>query len=185
MLRHIISVSLAMAACASLIPTKANAISFTLTPLGGLQRNRDERISFVVRLDPQNDGGLGGVEIEEVFQPSAFFNPRSGTYDSNELSFIEVLPLFNFGEQPVTRPRDIAAIIFKVTNPIKDGAADVSAGVRYRIGNEIFEQLISDSSKNSPLDVQPVPEPLTILGAATAIGYGALLKRKSSKKTVS
>jgi hypothetical protein len=30
---------------------------------------------------------------------------------------------------------------------------------------------------------EPVPEPLTILGAATALGYGAILKRKSSKKT--
>jgi hypothetical protein len=32
---------------------------------------------------------------------------------------------------------------------------------------------------------ESVPEPLTILGAATALGYGAILKRKSSKKTVS
>ena len=30
---------------------------------------------------------------------------------------------------------------------------------------------------------EPVPEPLTILSAATALGYGAILKRKSSKKT--
>jgi hypothetical protein len=30
---------------------------------------------------------------------------------------------------------------------------------------------------------EPVPEPLTILGAAAALGYGVILKRKSSKKT--
>jgi len=30
--------------------------------------------------------------------------------------------------------------------------------------------------------VEPVPEPLTILGSATALGVGALLKRESSKK---
>jgi len=29
---------------------------------------------------------------------------------------------------------------------------------------------------------EPVPEPLTILGSATALGFGALLKRESSKK---
>lgn len=33
--------------------------------------------------------------------------------------------------------------------------------------------------------VESVPEPLTMLGAATALGYGVILKRKSSKKTVS
>jgi hypothetical protein len=32
---------------------------------------------------------------------------------------------------------------------------------------------------------EPVPEPLTIFGAATALGYGAILKRKYSKKTES
>ena len=32
--------------------------------------------------------------------------------------------------------------------------------------------------------VESVPEPLTMLGAAAALGYGVILKRKSSKKTV-
>lgn len=48
----------------------------------------------------------------------------------------------------------------------------------------------SDSSGGSqfsggdgnPSDSQPVPEPLTIIGSATALGIGALLKRESSKK---
>jgi hypothetical protein len=34
-------------------------------------------------------------------------------------------------------------------------------------------------------DIVPVPEPLTMLGAAAALGYGAILKRKYSKKTES
>jgi len=33
--------------------------------------------------------------------------------------------------------------------------------------------------------VEPVPEPLTMLGAAAALGYGAILKRKYSKNTES
>lgn len=33
--------------------------------------------------------------------------------------------------------------------------------------------------------VEPVPEPVTIFGTATALGCGVLFKRKSSKKTVS
>jgi len=181
MLRHIISVSLAMTACASLIPTKANAISFTLTPLDSLQRNPGERISFVLRLDPQNDAGLGGVEIREVYRPNVFDPGRA--YDANELSFIEVLPLFNFSQRRVTIPTNIALLIFNVTNPIRDGQSDVSATrVRYQIGNTISENVTTYGSSNSGLDVQPVPEPLTIFGAAAALGYGAILKRKSSKK---
>jgi len=35
------------------------------------------------------------------------------------------------------------------------------------------------------MKAEPVPEPFTILGAATALGYGAILKRKYSKKTES
>jgi hypothetical protein len=38
---------------------------------------------------------------------------------------------------------------------------------------------------NGQHNTRPVPEPLTIFGAATALGYGAILKRKSSKKKVS
>jgi hypothetical protein len=181
MLRHIISVNLAMAACASLIPTRANAINVTLTPLGSLQRNSGDKISFILRFDPQKDAGLSGVKILEVFNPSVF-NPSNGTYDSNELSFIEVLPLFKFSENPVTLPKDIAALIFKVTNPIKDGQSDVSGTrIKYQIGSKISEHVFTFGSSNSKLDVQPVPEPLTMLGAAAALGYGVILKRKSSK----
>jgi len=184
MLRHIISVSLAMAACASLIPTKANAISFTLTPLGSLQRNPGDKIAFIIGLDPQNQGE---VKIQKVYQPSVF-NPGIGTYDSNELFFDYVQPIIDFSN-PVTSPKEIAALVFEVINPKKDGQPDVSARVDYWIGNVFGSILIADNSSNSSLDVQPftepVPEPLTMLGAATALGYGVILKRKSSKNTES
>jgi hypothetical protein len=183
MLRHIISVSLAMAACASLIPTKANAIDFTLTPLGSLQRNPGDKISFIIALDPENEGG---VEILRVYQPSVF-NPGIGTYDSNELFLERVQPLVNFSN-PVTIPRDIAALVFEVIKPIKDGQPDVSARVDYRRNNVFSSIFLSANSSNSSLDVQPVPEPvpepLTIFGTAIGLGCGALFKRKFSKKTV-
>jgi hypothetical protein len=53
MLRHIISVSLAMTACATLIPTKANAATLTLTPVGSLQRNPGDSIEFILTLNPE------------------------------------------------------------------------------------------------------------------------------------
>jgi hypothetical protein len=45
------SVSLAMTACATLIPTKANAATLTVTPVGTLQKNPGESITFIVALN--------------------------------------------------------------------------------------------------------------------------------------
>ncbi|EAZ88513.1 PEP-CTERM sorting domain-containing protein [Crocosphaera chwakensis] len=39
-----------------------------------------------------------------------------------------------------------------------------------------------DSNDETPVDVQSVPEPLTILGAGVAVGFGILFKRELSKK---
>jgi hypothetical protein len=77
--------------------------------------------------------------------------------------------------------RIIAYFFFDVDKPVKDGLADITVKVSYQVNREsVFSYTFTD---NSSLDVQPVPEPLTILSAATAIGYGVILKRKSSKKT--
>jgi hypothetical protein len=42
-----------------------------------------------------------------------------------------------------------------------------------------------DGGLTANIRQQPVPEPLTMLGAAAALGYGAIFKRKYSKKTES
>jgi len=185
MLRHIISVSLAMTACATLIATKANAINFTLTSFNGLQRDPGGAILFRLALDPESTG-LGGVEIQRVYEPSGFTS-GNGTYDSNELSFIQIIPFIDFSE-PVTSPSAIAGLFFRVINSRADGQSDLrSVRVDYRANNVDSSILV----ENATLDVQPtqlvqpVPEPLTMFGAAAALGYGAILKRKFSKKTVS
>jgi hypothetical protein len=176
MLRHIVSVSLAMTACATLIPTKANAFIFTLTPLDNLQRNRGEQIGFILGVDPQGESVL----IRRIYNPSIL------NYDTNELAFFRTQPLIDLSE-PVTRPRNIASFVFDVINPIKDGRTDLrSVTVDYRIRSGDGSFVVG----NNTLDVEPVPEqgvpePLTILGAATALGYGAILKRKYSKRTES
>ncbi|MEQ8996117.1 MAG: PEP-CTERM sorting domain-containing protein [Coleofasciculus sp. B1-GNL1-01] len=51
---------------------------------------------------------------------------------------------------------------------------DNSGGQRYIIDN--FEGVFGDT------EVSSVPEPLTILGSATALGFGALFKRQQSRK---
>jgi hypothetical protein len=176
MLRHLISVSLAIAACASLIPTKANAINFTLTPLGSLQRSPGSEISFIIRLDPEN-------ELLQVYT-----GPEIGIYDSNELFFERTELLFDF-ISPIYFPTDIATLVFKVIKPIKDGRPDVSARVNYWRRSDVSNPdlfvlrsiLLSDNSSNSSLDVQPVPkpipEPITIFGSGMGLGVGVLFKK--------
>ncbi|WP_013320870.1 PEP-CTERM sorting domain-containing protein [Gloeothece verrucosa] len=50
----------------------------------------------------------------------------------------------------------------------------------YLIGVGVFNSL--DSALQSSLAIEPVPEPLTMLGAATAISLGASFKRTLAKK---
>lgn len=172
MLRHIISVSLAMTACATLIPTKANAVTFTLTPVGSLQRNPGDSIEFLLKVNPINPftGSQDQVTIRSI---SNFF------HDSNELS----LPLIvdQVLNTRLTAATTIARLISNVSQPVKDGQNDVTVQVNYQLGNMFGTTGVRPTGG----DVQPVPEPLTLFGTATALGCGVLFKRKSSKKTVS
>jgi hypothetical protein len=177
MLRHIISVSLAMTACASLIPTKANAITLTLEPYAGLQRNPGEIVDFVIKVNPSGLGRVDEVEIRNIVYD----------FDQTELSLVpDRRPeMIEFGRpfSVSSVSRVIAYLYFKVDRPVKDRQGDVWATVSYRENRgSIIPHYLSG---HSSLDVQPVPEPLTMLGAAAALGYGAILKRKYSKKTVS
>jgi len=173
MLRHIISVSLAMTACVSLIPIKANAVTLTLEPVGSLGRNPGESIAFELVLNP-NPTDLRGLELLIIDNP---------WYDRFELSFDRVVELVPI-PTVLTTTTTIARFFYTVNSfqPIKDGEADVVATVRYRNLGRTVDDI---STSSSSLDVQPVPEPLTIFGAATALGYGAILKRKFSKNTES
>ena len=200
MLRHIILASLAMTVCPILMPTKANAIELTLTPVGSLQRNPGDTIAFVLQMDPGNDVGLYALPIKRIYDPTISNYRQGSIYDSKELSLVRVDRLVEIGYR-VTRTTALATFIFDVINPIKDGWADLSARVDYRAdqagdisvpvfayGTNVFDYS-NNFGGSSTLDVQPfpqpIPEPLTIFGTATALGCGALFKRKSSKKTVS
>ena len=172
MLRHITLVSLAMTACASFIPTKANAISLTLTPVGSLYRNPGDSIEFLLRLTPDVNQRVKAQAISIPF------------FDTTELSNARVVRLVP-PDRILTTATTIARLIFRVDAPVKDpeddfALGDVSGLVQYLD----VDTNISQSSGTSGYDVQPVPEPLTIFGTATALGCGVLFKRKSSKKTV-
>lgn len=176
MLRDILSVSLAMTACAALMPIKANAATLTATPLGEIAAKTDDLIDFSFTFTPTPS-------------TTAFIRGISLNTDANELS--EALG----GLPPVRGILTSVPITFTsrhtVLTPVKDAIGNLpDLGVtvsfdEYRsLGNQVIT-VPNLSVSASAGDIVPVPEPLTIFGAATALGYGAILKRKSSKKTVS
>ena len=186
MLRHIISVSLAslaMTACASLIPVKANAASLILMPnqpLGTntILRNPGDSLEFTLFL--LIDKEIAPRYIKEL-------RDYSITYDDTELSLVQIVNPMGFNQLFFTPQTVLATYIFQVLESVvKDGKSDISATASYQAQRYGFTYSESLSAGNDPYyDVQPVPEPLTIFGTATALGCGVFFKRKSSKKTVS
>ena len=174
MLRHIIPVTLAITACASLIPTKANAFSFTLTPVGSLQRNPGDSIEFLLKVNPidPRTGSRDEITIRRIFN---FY------HDFNELSLPEIVIFEEFLNTKLTATTTIARVISNVRQPVKDTQNDVTVQVDYQLGNSFGTM----PARPTGGDVEPVPEPLTIFGTAIGLGCGVLFKRKSSKKTVS
>jgi len=174
MLRHTISASLAMVACVSFIPTKASAVSLSLESVGSLQRNPGDSIEFVLKMDPNTANNKDVV-----------FDKITGiVYDIYELNFPQVIPLITSGT-PVTTTTDIARFIFNVLEPVKvAGDTDLTLIVNYTAKPSIGSSSQKQYQSVFAGDVEPVPEPLTIFGTATALGCGVLFKRKSSKKRV-
>lgn len=166
----------------SLIPTKANAVSLTLAPVGTLEKKPGDAITFTISLDPM------GSKI--WFQKWTHFS-----YNSDELAIDNSLGAFAMEENTLLSGIEvIARVSFRVLEGVrKDGITDFSdAIVTYnRYDPTVFGEIVQETVVSEPniIDVvpasEPVPEPLTIFGTATALGYGAILKRKPFKKTVS
>jgi len=183
MLRHIVSLSLAMTACATLIPTKVDAATFTYTilPVGSLQRNPGDTIEFSLIVDPSTLNTTAGLLIREIIFPPQF--------DNNELSF-KPLQSTRVSNYTATTTATIASLFFTVLpGVVKDGQTDViQVNVLDRYEHPQFGVVNSESfaaNRETTLDVEPVPEPVTIFGTAIGLGCGALFKRKFYKKTVS
>jgi hypothetical protein len=175
MLRQIVSISLAMTACATFIHTRANAATLTVIPVDTLQKNPGDSITFKFVVNPVASNPL---DLDIPNRNIITFMGFGYQYDPDELFFREVnyiKPIFTRFSNTTT----IIEITFDVLRSIKDGQSDFNAQVSY------IDFL--GGSRDSPaapeiLDVQPVPEPLTIFGATTALGYGVILKREFSKK---
>lgn len=184
MLRHIMFVGLAMTVSAALIPTKVNAASLSIRSIpraidGEVAARPGDLIDviFSLRLDSNSRYVIPRI-----------LAPRS---DSSELSvFTNLLWLVSPGDaiayDPLNRQIDIASRTYKVENPVRTGRADVEATLTFDNYNVNLDELIlgvQAEARGPDVVPEPVPEPLTMFGAAAALGYGAILKRKYSKNT--
>jgi hypothetical protein len=189
-------VSLAITACTTLIPTRANAFAFKFTPAGETPAFENQQITFTVSFDPQGLTveflGLDAKMTEEGFY-------QGFEWDGGELSHLNTAYNTGFIFSNTT---DIAKITFTTLKTLKkDGdpdffnvtglfdvkeADDVNGGKKGK-GTPYSSKKSEKAEGFEVVDIvpipvaEPVPEPLTMLGAATALGYGIILKRKSSK----
>jgi len=177
MLRHIVSVGLAITAYVTFMPTKASAATLTVTTVtvDEIQAIPNDFLTFTYEFTPSTPVRL----VATAFG-----------FDPQELSFVAQfpnpsIPIFTIINEPITISR-----MYKVLTPVKDGQSDTFGTIYY--GNlDQFGNFIGISSNTTlgadivPVPQEPVPEPLTMLGAAAALGYGVMLKRKYSKNTES
>jgi hypothetical protein len=186
MLRQIVSVSLAMTACVVLTPTKVKAARFIFTPIGeqAVAPDQSTLIPFAISFDPRPFTVTFRGFVGEGFD-----------FDGSELSHSGTSLVENIVGTTFSNTKDIATITMRTLSALeKDGKADFfSVTGNFDIqGGEQGKTYTSAEDPEEPffevvpiLKAEPVPEPLTMLGAATALGYGAILKRQSSKKTKS
>jgi hypothetical protein len=174
-----------MTVCAAIIPTKVHAATLSIgSGRGQLIRSQIQArpgdiidFTFYLQAEPGNRF-VTVLEWEQV--EGGGTNPF---FDTSELE--QVTPV----EWQVSRnipldlrvSRAIATWKLRARTPVKDTIPDISASLRY--SEETRFGLITTTAPASGPDVVPVPEPLTMLGAAAALGYGVILKRKSSKNT--
>ena len=170
MLRHIVSVSVGMIACATLMHTRANAATLTIIPSGEIQKSSGELIEFSLVLDPA------------PFSPVKILGSILLGLDGGELSSVEPGIITTPSGTLINTTTTIATYKYKVLTPVKDGVSDLQATVFYEESSP--SDIIRFVSANGA-DVVPVPEPLTIFGTAIGLGCGVLFKRKSFKKTLS
>jgi hypothetical protein len=167
------SVSLAITVGATLIPTKANAASLKMTALDGLVKNPGDSITFSFILNPFESNPLPPDTINRNI---ISFQSLFVLWDTDELE----LPVLDIDppNSIISNASSVGEITFKVRQPLKDEISDIFAVAIYSDSTGTTRSAYPTDS----VDVEPVPEPLTIFGTATALGGGVLFKQKSSKK---
>lgn len=160
---------LAMTGYAVFMPTKANAATLTFEPTGELQAMTNDSVEFILKLTPNSLSVVKLLGLNFTQDNGELSNPTAGS----------TIAL----NSTITAEQVIGSRTYNVLTPVKGGGGDVFATVSYEESGPSGTTTVNSFINGA--DIVPVPEPLTIFGTATALGCGALFKRKSSKKIVS
>lgn len=164
---YLLLVSLGLLINAS--PTQAASLSFT--PTGTKKVESGDILDFSITFNPSGSNSINPPKKVEF----------TIDWDGNELTFEGKEQSFSLDVSNIKNTTTIATALFRVTTPKKDvdGAGDF-----YFSSKKLFDANNNSLILSSPgrIDAAPVPEPLTILGSVTAVGFGVLFKKNSFKK---
>jgi hypothetical protein len=118
----------------------------------------------VIRVD--GDRWLTGLPPNKVIPP----------YPQDSFPPLPIPPNNECGADPLVNP--LATIIYCGFEEVDFFAVDDDGNFRTDVNGNKIKVATLHSEQHV---VEPVPEPLTILGASTALGFGVLLKKRSKK----
>lgn len=161
MLRHIVSVSLTMTACAAFMPTKANAATLTVTPVGTLEKKVGDSIEFIFTLKPDESETINGNIIRFL---GLDFKLNADELLLSGLTVAEINTI-------VDRELEIARLTANLLKDVKNVSTGISrVGGSYQDNRFPGETFIAVGV----VEAKPVPEPLTIFGTATRVNASKL-----------
>jgi hypothetical protein len=155
----------------ALVPTKADAVSLTLTPVGTLERKPGDLIAFTASVNPMGS--------------TIWFLGWNLFYsDSDELALANSSRLFPSNTR-ISDTEVVLRFVFRVLEGVrKDGTSDFGPLIATyeEYDPTVLGERVRKRVESEPhiLDVvpEPVPEPTTIFGSAIALSLGGWLKRK-------
>ena len=172
------------------ISDEVGGINYTAT---GFSTNGNDR--NVVRrsggLGVQSSGFLGSLENPQI--------DGAGFDETLRLAFNQIVTLTSasfsgvgdFTFPFIGRSNDEVRLI---VDGVLFGSADIPGGNLFdtdqgtftglSITGQVFDFTVTDGNDDyflSSVEVEPIPEPLTILGSLSALGMGALLKKRQKK----
>lgn len=149
-------------------PSQAALLSYNLT---FIENNTSNTGTGTFQIDDTNNIGAGyfGVTAFQVKTPQGEFVTLADYFPSQ--------PGFLFGYNPTLGFAGIGDSGQLIFSPFLDNGLFFE-----RFSNHYVEDLFSPSETRGIYVVTPVPEPIILLGAGTALVFGTFFKREFSKK---
>jgi|GEM_PF-1736393 len=132
-------------------------------------------LGFKIEFEPSDPVGIYGISV--------FLNPKLGSKSGRRV----VIGFGSFDRSSSTIIESPELILDnyrleRVSDFFGVGSFTSSISILARVNNIDAGSVSESFLDETNFHVEKVPEPLTILGSATALGFGVLLKREYSKK---